>query len=138
MFSDALKYLADLATKAALGRLVEICSQPDDATAERMRVTRNTLETFDAVLSTNPKPYSKAWATLGRAEVYWLLANAPISLVSTYAYVNPIVAVILGYFFGNEALEPRIYVASAIIIGAVIFINSRGKPRVQKEAQEVH
>ena len=55
----------------------------DDATAERMRVTRNTLETFDAVLSTNPKPYSKAWATLGRAEVYWLLANAPQSALTT-------------------------------------------------------
>ena len=74
---------------------------------------------------------------IGFGSYIWLLANAPISLVATYAYVNPIVAVILGYFFGNEALEPRIYLASAIIIGAVIFINSRGKPQVQKEAEEV-
>jgi drug/metabolite transporter (DMT)-like permease len=74
---------------------------------------------------------------IGFGSYIWLLANAPISLVATYAYVNPIVAVILGYFFGNEALEPRIYLATAIIIGAVIFINSRGKPQVQKEAEEV-
>jgi drug/metabolite transporter (DMT)-like permease len=67
----------------------------------------------------------------------WLLQNAPISLVATYAYVNPIVAVLLGYWFGNETLEPRIWVATAIIVGSVMFINSRSKPRIQKEAKEV-
>ncbi len=74
---------------------------------------------------------------VGFGSYIWLLANAPISLVATYAYVNPIVAVILGYFFGNETLGPRIYLATAIIISAVIIINSRGKPQVQKEAEEV-
>jgi drug/metabolite transporter (DMT)-like permease len=67
----------------------------------------------------------------------WLLQNAPISLVATYAYVNPIVAVLLGYWFGNEALEPRIWLATAIIVGSVMFINSRSKPREGKEAKEV-
>lgn len=74
---------------------------------------------------------------IGFGSYIWLLQNAPISLVATYAYVNPIVAVILGYFFGNEILEPRIWLATAIIIGAVAFINSRSKPQVKKEAQEV-
>lgn len=73
----------------------------------------------------------------GFGSYIWLLQKAPISLVATYAYVNPIVAVILGYFFANEILEPRIWLASAIIIGAVIFINSRSKPQVKQEAQEV-
>lgn len=67
----------------------------------------------------------------------WLLQNAPISLISTYAYVNPIVAVLLGTWFGNEALEPRIWLATAIIIGSVMFINSRSSPTVRKEAKEV-
>ncbi len=66
----------------------------------------------------------------------WLLQNAPISLVSTYAYVNPIVAVLLGVWFANEVLEPRIWLATAIIIGSVIFINST-RPKVKYEAQEV-
>lgn len=66
---------------------------------------------------------------VGFGSYIWLLQNAPISLVATYAYVNPIVAVLLGYFFGNEILEPRIWVATAIIIGAVAFINSRSKPQ---------
>jgi len=66
----------------------------------------------------------------------WLLQNAPISLVSTYAYVNPIVAVLLGTLFANEALEPRIWLATGIIIGSVIFINST-RPKVGYEAKEV-
>lgn len=73
---------------------------------------------------------------IGFGSYIWLLQNAPISLVATYAYVNPIVAVILGYLFGNEILEPRIWLATGIIIGAVAFINSKSKPQVKKEAKE--
>ena len=64
----------------------------------------------------------------------WLLQNAPISLVSTYAYVNPIVAVLLGNLFAAEPLEPRIWVAAAIIVGSVMFIN-RSRPSVKKETK---
>jgi drug/metabolite transporter (DMT)-like permease len=53
----------------------------------------------------------------------WLLHNAPVSLTSTYAYVNPVVAVFLGWLLANEELNARIGVASAIIIGSVVFIN---------------
>jgi drug/metabolite transporter (DMT)-like permease len=53
----------------------------------------------------------------------WLLHNAPVSLTSTYAYVNPVVAVFLGWLLANEELNARIGIASAIIIGSVIFIN---------------
>lgn len=74
---------------------------------------------------------------VGFGSYTWLLQNAPISLVATYAYVNPIVAVILGYFFASEQLEPRTWLAAAIIIGAVIFINSKGKPQVKKEAETI-
>ena len=65
---------------------------------------------------------------IGFSSYIWLLQNAPISLVATYAYVNPIVAVLLGNWLGNEPLEPHIWIATAIIIGSVIFINtSRSK-----------
>src|SRR5215216_1138919 len=53
----------------------------------------------------------------------WLLHNAPVSLTSTYAYVNPVVAVFLGWLLANEELNARIGIASVIIIGSVIFIN---------------
>jgi len=60
---------------------------------------------------------------IGFVSYGWLLHNAPVSLMSTYAYVNPVVAVFLGWLFAGEALNARIAVASVIIIGAVIFIN---------------
>jgi drug/metabolite transporter (DMT)-like permease len=53
----------------------------------------------------------------------WLLHNAPISLTSTYAYVNPVVAVFLGYLLAGEELNGRILIATGIIIGSVILIN---------------
>lgn len=64
---------------------------------------------------------------VGFGSYTWLLQNAPISLVATYAYINPIVAILLGVWLGNETLEPRIWLATAIIIGSVIFINSRSQ-----------
>ena len=69
---------------------------------------------------------------VGFGSYIWLLQNAPISLVSTYAYVNPIVAILLGSWLGNEPLEPHIWLPTAIIIGSVIFINS-SRPTARKE-----
>jgi drug/metabolite transporter (DMT)-like permease len=73
---------------------------------------------------------------VGFGSYVWLLQNAPISLVATYAYVNPIVAVLLGNWLGNEPLEPRIWIATAIIIGSVMFINN-SRPGAKKELAEV-
>jgi len=63
----------------------------------------------------------------------WLLHNAPISLVSTYAYVNPVVAVFLGWLFAGEDLNARIALASTIIIGSVILINWARQLSAKKE-----
>jgi drug/metabolite transporter (DMT)-like permease len=63
----------------------------------------------------------------------WLLHNAPVSLTSTYAYVNPVVAVILGWLLADEALDTRIVIASAIIIGSVILINSARQVKVKTQ-----
>jgi drug/metabolite transporter (DMT)-like permease len=58
----------------------------------------------------------------------WLLKNAPLSLVGTYAYVNPVVAVGLGTMFLGEGLSVRTIVASAIILTAVaIIVTARGR-----------
>ncbi len=55
----------------------------------------------------------------------WLLQNAPVSLVATYAYVNPVVAVFLGALILAEPVTPSILVGAAIIIMAVAFIVTR-------------
>lgn len=58
----------------------------------------------------------------------WLLRNAPLSLVGTYAYVNPVVAVGLGTVFLHEPISFRTIVASAVIILAVaIIVTARGR-----------
>jgi drug/metabolite transporter (DMT)-like permease len=58
----------------------------------------------------------------------WLLRNAPLSLVGTYAYVNPVVAVGLGTVFLHEAISARTIVASAVILVAVaIIVTARGR-----------
>jgi drug/metabolite transporter (DMT)-like permease len=59
---------------------------------------------------------------VGFSAYVWLLRSAPLSLVSTYAYVNPVVAVVLGAIFVGEALTPRILVAGGIILAAVALI----------------
>jgi drug/metabolite transporter (DMT)-like permease len=53
----------------------------------------------------------------------WLLRVARPSVVSTYAYVNPLVAVFVGAAFGGEALTADIGLATALIIGAVALIS---------------
>jgi drug/metabolite transporter (DMT)-like permease len=70
---------------------------------------------------------------IGFVSYGFLLQNAPVSLMSTYAYVNPVVAVFLGWLFAHEELNARIGVASAIIIGSVILINSARQRKVKTE-----
>ena len=55
----------------------------------------------------------------------WLLRNAPIPLVSTYSYVNPLVAIMLGYFLGKELLAMRVLLAAGLIIGSVVLVSAR-------------
>ena len=54
----------------------------------------------------------------------WLLRAAPIPLVATYSYVNPLVAILLGYFLGNEIVTPRILLAAGLIIGSVVLVSA--------------
>ena len=59
---------------------------------------------------------------VGFSAYVWLLRSAPLSLVSTYAYVNPVVAVILGAAFLGEGLSARTLIAGGIILAAVALI----------------
>ena len=62
----------------------------------------------------------------------WLLHNAPISTVSTYAYVNPVVAVLLGAAFLGEPLTMRTLVAGAAIVASVVLIVGGGRVRLPR------
>ena len=71
-------------------------------------------------------------SVLGYSAYVWLLARAPLSLATTYAYVNPAVAVALGALFLAEPLTTNVLVGGAVIIGAVawvITVESRSRRR---------
>jgi drug/metabolite transporter (DMT)-like permease len=58
----------------------------------------------------------------------WLLTVAPIGRIATYAYVNPVVAVFLGWLVLGEPLTIRTVIASAVIVGAVaLIVTARGR-----------
>jgi drug/metabolite transporter (DMT)-like permease len=65
----------------------------------------------------------------------WLMRVSTPTKVSTYAYVNPVVAVFLGWLLANEPLTPRTLLAAGIIICSVILINGykgRSLPRLRR------
>jgi drug/metabolite transporter (DMT)-like permease len=59
---------------------------------------------------------------VGYTAYIWLVAHVAPSQASTYAYVNPIVAVLLGWAIADEPVSARMIVASAIIVGAVALV----------------
>ena len=52
----------------------------------------------------------------------WLLAHVPLGTVATYAYVNPIVAIALGFLFRDEKLTPQILLGAAIVVASVAVV----------------
>jgi drug/metabolite transporter (DMT)-like permease len=61
---------------------------------------------------------------IGFTAYIWLLRVSTPALVSTYAYVNPVVAVLLGWAFAGEPLTPRTLLAAGVIVGAVVLITT--------------
>ncbi|MGI5524624.1 EamA family transporter [Micromonospora sp. CA-259024] len=82
---------------------------------------------------------TRSWLALGYLMVagslvaftayVWLLHNAPISLVSTYAYVNPAVAVALGALLVAEPITPQVLLGGAVIVAGVALVVSTERPR---------
>ncbi|MFD8207357.1 EamA family transporter [Streptomyces sp. NPDC059695] len=81
----------------------------------------------------------RSWAALAYLVVFgslvaftayaWLLQTAPVSLAATYAYVNPVVAVLLGALVLDEALTWPILLGGAIVVGGVCLIVSTERRR---------
>ncbi|HUZ81121.1 MAG TPA: EamA family transporter, partial [Gaiellaceae bacterium] len=65
---------------------------------------------------------------IGYTAFVWLLANASLGLVATYAYVNPVVAITLGVLFRGEHVTWRLLVGAAIVVVAVATV-VRQEPR---------
>ena len=66
----------------------------------------------------------------------WLLRVAPLPFIATYAYVNPVVAVLLGWAFAGEAMSPRALAGAAIIVaGVALIVSGRASPGTRHVAR---
>ncbi|GAC1621664.1 MAG: drug/metabolite exporter YedA [Candidatus Acidiferrum sp.] len=75
----------------------------------------------------------RSWLALGYLIIFgsviaftaynWLLEHYSPTLVATHTYVNPIVAVLLGWLFGGEAVTLNVLLAAAMVIGAVVLVD---------------
>ncbi len=95
--------------------------------------------TISSVISNEPEGFnwssvpSEAWWSIGYLVIFgsiagfsayvWLLEVRPATQVSTYAYVNPVVAVLLGVFFANESITLLQILGLIIILLSVLMIN---------------
>ena len=76
-------------------------------------------------------------AVIGFSAYVWLLRVAPTARVVTYAFVNPVVAVFLGWWLAAEELSGRTVVAAAVIVAAVFLITTaRAGEKPQQEADD--
>jgi drug/metabolite transporter (DMT)-like permease len=65
-----------------------------------------------------------AGSILGFTAYVWLIHHESPTKVGTYAYVNPVVAVLVGYFFGGEALGPRTIAGTLLVLVSVVVITT--------------
>ena len=79
-----------------------------------------------------------AGSIVGFTAYVWLLHHESPTKVGTYAYVNPVVAVILGYFLAGEDLGPRTILGTAFVLASVIVITTTraAKPTPAHEPEE--
>ena len=86
----------------------------------------------------------KAWLALaylilagsiaGFTAYVWLIHHESPTKVGTYAYVNPVVAVLVGYFLGGEAIGPRTAVGTLLVLVSVVVITTTPKKTAKTEA----
>jgi drug/metabolite transporter (DMT)-like permease len=70
-----------------------------------------------------------AGSIIGFTAYVWLLHHESPTKVGTYAYVNPVVAVVIGYFLGGEALDARIILGAAFVLVSVVVITTSKAPK---------
>lgn len=94
---------------------------------------------FTAILAGEAKGFSvaqvtaKSWLALSYLIVFgsvvafsaynWLLEHYSPTLVATHTYVNPVVAVLLGWLYAGETLTLKVGVAAAMVVGAIVLVD---------------
>ena len=73
---------------------------------------------------------------IGYSAYTWLLQHAPVSKAATYAYVNPVVAVFLGWLLLNESVTAGMLAGAALIVVSVAFIIRTESKPVRAHAED--
>ena len=78
-----------------------------------------------------------AGSIVGFTAYVWLIHHESPTKVGTYAYVNPVVAVLVGYFFGGEAIGPRTIAGTVLVLVSVAVITTMPKPEPEQEQKSI-
>ena len=70
---------------------------------------------------------------IGFTAYSWLLKNAQPSMVATYAYVNPVIAVLLGWLIAGETLTAQILIGAGLVIASVALVTMQNTPHESTE-----
>lgn len=76
-----------------------------------------------------------AGSLVGYSAYVYALKHLPISTVSLYAYVNPVIAVVLGALLLSEPFSVRIVLASALVLTGIGLVRAASRPRPATEAR---
>ncbi|MGE4358270.1 MAG: DMT family transporter [Lysobacteraceae bacterium] len=93
---------------------------------------------WDAIRNASPTAwFGVAWATLaasllGHSLFYWLVQRHPVSTLTPYLLISPVIAVALGIVFWGDRPGPRLYLGAAMVLGGVLFISLRARVRARK------
>jgi drug/metabolite transporter (DMT)-like permease len=74
-----------------------------------------------------------AGSIVGFTAYVWLIHHESPTKVGTYAYVNPVVAVLVGYFLGGEAIGLRTIVGTGLVLVSIVVITTTPKVALWKE-----
>lgn len=92
-----------------------------------------TGEQLDLTAASLPSLAGWSWLVLASVVAYtcysWLIAHAPLSLVSTYAYVNPGVAVLLGWLILREPITSDVVLGLTLVLSGVILVTQGERAR---------
>ena len=78
-----------------------------------------------------------AGSIMGFTAYVWLLHHESPTRVGTYAYVNPVVAVLVGFFFGGETLGLRTVMGTALVLVSVVVVTVTGRENKEDRFQEL-
>ncbi len=106
-------------------------------------LVRGELSTFDPAAVSNNSLFGLAYliifgSLIGFTAYSWLLKNARPAMVATYAYVNPVIAVLLGWFIAGESMTGQMLIGAGIVVASVMLITSSSTNEQPDEASDIH